>query len=283
MSTLNTTWMLAVLQQIIANTAAGAATDVSDCPEITALKDAGLIKVDKRKKGTTEGTYPATATETATVDAFHAAFPAQPQPPLAETAAPQFNDAPAPVAETPAPVAVPAPAPAPAPAPIAQVADGGQSEVGEIDVKIGSDATPAVIETVTIGDAAIAVQTGIAYVKYKPKAPVRKTPTARPEKYPFSVIAKLKYDNMHSDNPDENFIPSFHVAGVISKNFNGNISRANPKIEEMYGVTLRGVNAAPNDPNGAGVRVFCMSLEQAPARKPKKEVETAQVEQTPVA
>ena len=131
MSKLNTQWMASVLAQVIANTAQGVPTFVGEHPEIMALKEAGFIKIDKRKKGEEEGTFASIATETATMDAFHAAFPADtaqapqvaPQSAevdtaaqvaadqaaqLAATAQPQFTDAPAPQA---------APAPAPAPAP----------------------------------------------------------------------------------------------------------------------------------------------------------------------
>ena len=128
MSKLNTQWMASVLAQVIANTAQGVPTFVGEHPEIMALKEAGFIKIDKRKKGEEEGTFASVATETATMDAFHAAFPADAAPApqvapqsaevdtaaqlaadqaaqLAATAQPQFTDAPAPqAAPAPAPV-----------------------------------------------------------------------------------------------------------------------------------------------------------------------------------
>lgn len=280
MASLNLAWMLSVLQQAIANTASDQPTWVGEFPEITALKDAGLIKIDKRKKGEEAGTYWASATETASEAAFHTAFPA--------TAAPAPAPA-APVETAPAPVApqfdgVQQDVPAPAPAPAAPVTE--QAAPVATDTVIGTDAAPQVVDTVTIGDSTISIQTGIAFVKHKPTPPKRSDAADRPEKYPFSVLAKLKYDNMHSATPDANFIPSFHVANVATKNFSGNVTRANPKYEASHGVTFRVTAAAPNDPNGAGVRVFCMSVDQAPARATRK-AKTAdgatQTEQTPVA
>lgn len=289
MTQLNTEWMLTVLRQAMANAASGSPIFVGDFPEIEALKQAGLLKVDKRKKGEEEGTFYATATEQASEAAFYAAFPpvqvqeAAPAPaaPAVTDYVPQFEPATqtAPVEQQAAPAPAPAPALAPAPA-VQEAADA---------VVIGADATPTTVDTATIGDTQFAIQTGIAFVKHKPKPPARKEGTVRQEKYPFSVLAKLKLDNMNSEHPDDNFIPSFHVAGAVTKNFSGNISRANEGTEnnagyeKTHGVTFRATQAAPNDPCGEGVRVFCMSLAQAPARQQRKAKTTEQVEQTPVA
>lgn len=276
MSQLNTVWMLSVLHQIIANTANEQPTFVGDCPEITALKDAGLIKVDKRKKGEEEGTFAATATATASEAAFHAAFPA---------------DAAVEVAQAPVPAPAPAPAPAPvdtsipqfdaAPAPATAAADTGDAVV------IGAGSQPAVIGTAVIGDTEVQIQTGIAFVKHKPQPPKRNGATERQEKFPFLQLAELKRANMLSDAPNPDFVPSFHVAGAVTKNFSGNITRANPRYEESHGVTFRATQAGKDDPNGEGVRVFCMSIDQAPPRASRKAkaqaAEAAQTAETPVA
>ena len=280
MTKLNTAWMLNVLQQAIANTAAGEPIFVGAHPEIIALRDAGFLKIDKRKKGEEAGTFAAVATETASEVAFHAAFPAevaQPVPaPLPVADAPQFEPA------APAEPQFEAPAPAPAPAPAAPLAPPVDQDSTEA-VVIGAQGTPAVVDTVTIGDSTIAIQTGIAYVKHKPKPPERKT-VARVEKYPFSVLADMKRANMQSPEASDSFVPSFHVAGVVTKNFSGNVTRANEIYENSHGVTFRATTTGVDDVNGAGVRVFCMTIAQAPARATRKvKGEVAQEAQTPVA
>lgn len=276
---LNTAWMLSVLQQAIANTAAGAPIFVGDHPEINALRDAGFLKIDKRKKGDEAGTYWAQATDTANEANFNAAFLA----PAAPTALTDPNTTPATLEDTATPqfeqAAHAAPAPPPlAPAPLAAPVSTDQAE----STVIGANSNPQIVDTVVIGDTSVAIQTGIAYVKHKPKPPTRDPNTVRAEKYPFSVLANMKRDNMHSATPDDNFVPSFHVAGAVTKNFSGNVTRANETYEASHGVTFRSTNAAADDVNGAGVRVFCMSIAQAPARATRKAKNT-EVAQTPVA
>ena len=258
MSKLNTQWMASVLAQVIANTAQGVPTFVGEHPEIMALKEAGFIKIDKRKKGEEEGTFASVATETATMDAFHAAFPAdaaqapQVAPQLAEvdTAAQVAADQAAQLAATAQPQFTDAPAPAPAPAPVAQAVP----DVAAGDLVIGGGTPAAVVDTVERGGTSFAIEVGIPFVKIKQRPPAARQTTERAEKYPFSVLAQLKYDNMHSDSPNPDFVPSFHVAGVQTKNFSGNVKRANDGSEKVqgyeatHGVTFRATAAGANDP-----------------------------------
>lgn len=257
MSTLNVAWMVNVLAQAIEATASGSYVPVGDHAEIHAMRDAGFIKFDKRKKDE-NNSWMATAAEGVTVTQLEQHFTAQDTAPQIQTEAAAIPAAPA--FEAPALEQTAAPQFTAEQAPAAPVVHG--EFVGQ------QLEAPVVVDTVTIGDNAIEIESGIAYVKHVPVGLRNVAP--RSEKYPFEQLATLK-----QQSTDVNFVPSFHIANMQTKNFSNTVTRANEKYEASHGVTFRAQRAPANDPKGEGVRVFAMSLDQAPARQSRKKKEVA--------
>lgn len=257
MSQLNIQWMITVMQQAIDARDQGTNIFVSDFPEIADLAARGFLIINKRKKDA-DGNWYATAAENLTNDVVTAAL---------TSAAP-----------------APAPAPVPVPAPVdtlAQTAvpqfDAAQAPAAppvaaEGEVAIGGGTPRQVLETFANADGdQFELEVGVAFVKRSNIAGLNAARQPRAEKYPFSKIADLKRDNIGNDA----FVPSFHIANKESKNISGMVTRNNEVYEKSHGVTFRAQQVGAEDPKGAGVRVFAMSIAQAPARKRANKKEAA--------
>lgn len=304
MKLLDLAWMTSVMQQAIEATELQSNIYVGNFAETLALHEAGFIKIDKRKKDP-EGNWYAVAIEGKTVAQMTEHFNAVNAAAAAQQAAEQ-QAAPAPLIDP----ALAAPAPATeayaAPAPVLQeyaapaadlaataqpqfaadtAAPAAQPTAAQLNNVIGEVLeTPQVLNTVPVGDSAIEIVVGVPFIKHVPVGIQRKESTPRTEKYPFLQMADLKRGAIAEGKVD--FIPSFHVAGAKTKNFASTVTRANNTYEKSHGVTFRATQAHANDPNGAGVRVYAMSLDQAPARatrKKKDEAEGTQTAETPIA
>lgn len=250
MSQLNIQWMITVMQQAIAARDQGTNIFVSDFPEIADLAARGFLIINKRKKDA-DGNWYATAAANLTNDVVTAALTVPPVPvpepvdTLAQTAVPQFDAAQAPAAP---PVAA------------------------EGEVAIGGGTPRQVLETFANADGdQFELEVGVAFVKRSNIAGLNAARQPRAEKYPFSKIADLKRDNIANDA----FVPSFHIANKESKNISGMVTRNNEVYEKSHGVTFRAQQVGAEDPKGSGVRVFAMSIAQAPARKRANKKEAA--------
>ena len=259
MSQLNIQWMITVMQQAIDARDQGTNIFVSDFPEIADLAARGFLVINKRKKDA-DGNWYATAAENLTNDVVTAAL-------TAAAAAP---------APTPAPVPVPAPVDTLAQTAVPQfdtaTAPAAPPVAAEGEVAIGGGTPRQVIDTFANADGdQFELEVGVAFVKRSNIAGLNAARQPRVEKYPFSKIADLKRDHIANDA----FVPSFHIANKESKNISGMVTRNNEVYEKSHGVTFRAQQVGAEDPKGAGVRVFAMSIAQAPARKRANKKEAA--------
>lgn len=295
MSALNLAWMITVVQQAIDARDQGTNIFVGNFPEIADLSARGYLEVNKRKKDA-DGNWFAVAPAGLTIETVSAALNPATAAPVAPVVQEVQQPAPvAPVAEATAVTQQPAPAVADtlAPATAPSLAETAQPQFASQpavtpaagEVIIGQGLAHQTLNTVQNAEnESFDIDVGVAYVKRSNIAALQNAVRKpRPEKYPFSVIANLKLDPANLVNPA--FVPSFHIANKESKNISGIVTRNND-LYEKQGVTFRAQQVDANDPKGAGVRVFAMSVDQAPARKTankKKAAAAAAVSEAPSA
>lgn len=121
-------------------------------------------------------------------------------------------------------------------------------------------AAPQVVEVVERRGKETAIALGVSY---RPQTNNLASRAPQEEAYPYAEIVALKVAH-----PNET--PSFHVVGKESKDVSGMIRRHAKRYEESHGVTFRAQKVGADDINGAGVRVFALSLAEAPARPNRK-------------
>lgn len=119
---------------------------------------------------------------------------------------------------------------------------------------------PQVVEVVERRGKETAIALGVSY---RPQTNNLAQRAPQEEAYPYAEIVALKVAH-----PNET--PSFHVVGKESKDVSGMIRRHAKRYEESHGVTFRAQKVGADDINGAGVRVFALSLAEAPARPNRK-------------
>lgn len=273
MSTLNTAWMLSTLVLALQQSKAGSYIKVDpELPEIKDLVARKYIKTNK-KLHNAEGTVAAVAVDGAfaedlisdlgldyetnivTVpvdlrkDDAPATTPAAPQAPVAPVA----DQAAQPAVEQ----AIEQAQQPQAPAFYGEQAQ-AQTAAPQGELKIG-DGEYQVLNSVERRGKTIAIETGVAFVK-KPTGFAKGTGRTNEEAYPYAELVAAKQANLGS-------APSFHLADAKTKNVSSMIKRHALKYEVSHGITFRANAVDSTDPQGAGVRVYALTVEEAPARR----------------
>ena len=275
MSALNTAWMLSTLVLALQQTNAGSYIKVDpDLPEVKDLVARKYIKTNK-KLHNADGTVGAVAVEGAfaedlitdlgldyatnivTVPAnlrkddepetvpVVETTPAAPQAPIAPAAEPAIQQAVEQAQQPQAPAFYGEQEQAPAAAP-------------QGELKIG-DGEYQVLNQVERRGKTIAIETGVAFVK-KPTGFAKGTGRTNEEAYPYAELVAAKQANLDS-------APSFHLADAKTKNVSSMIKRHALKYEVSHGITFRANAVDSTDPQGAGVRVYALTVAEAPARR----------------
>ena len=269
MSRLNTAWMLQTFILAAQQTASGSFMEADTAvAEINDLVERKYLKLNKKlmNEGTVvgavvvKGAYAEDLIADLGLDYDTAilSVPADLRKP-ADVA--EVPTTPAPVAQFEQPAVVQAteqPVFADTPAPVPQSTG--------MAVNTGTETTPHVVEVVERREKSIAIAVGVSY-----SAPAKNNLAQRApqeEAYPYKEIVDLKIAH-----PNET--PSFHVVGKETKDVSGMIRRHALRYEKSHNVTFRAQTVGADDINGAGVRVFALSMAEAPARPNRKKVTVA--------
>lgn len=308
MNTLNLAYLLGIFQAVVQGTSQGSYAIVpADSEEVKALVKAKYIKTNKRLHNQ-DGNVGATLVDGATesdlrIDFEIPDFPVSGVAPAVEqTSAPDVGQetVPAPLFEAPvAPFTIqdehatmntqthPVPTfeapiiPQHEPVQLAvaeDVADVGTDTVVQF---IGGAVAPVVdedsVRKIGAGDhhvektvetrlGTVEIDVGIPYVMKLSAAQVKRE-KGTVEHYPFNDIAAVKIANPTT-------VPSFHVAGKSSKDMSSSVKRANARMEkDGKDIAFRVSTAQPDDPKGAGVRIFAFFNAEAPAVRSRRTTE----------
>lgn len=123
-------------------------------------------------------------------------------------------------------------------------------------VAAAAETAPAVQQELNVGEAASAAVSTIDFdVDFE--APASK-PTSKTIDYDGLVKAKLAH-------PDTK--PSLHIAGKKSKDISVPVRKQAEYYEQHNGITFRVRTVGDSDPKGAGVRIFALTVAEAPERR----------------
>lgn len=173
-----------------------------------------------------------------------------PQAPSAEAtpAAPQVPQAP----QVPAAPAVPTATDAAQTVPAAPTLGGAVLAQATTPVAAVAETAPAVQQELAVGEVVSTIDFDVDFV-----APAGK-PTSKTIDYDGLVKAKLA-------RPDTK--PSLHIAGKKSKDISVPVRKQAEYYEQHNGITFRVRTVGDSDPKGAGVRIFALTVAEAPERR----------------
>lgn len=283
MSTLNAAWMLSTFVLALQQTKASSYIKVDpELPEIKDLVSRKYIKTNK-KLHNAEGTVGAVAVDGAFAEDlisdlgldYETSIVTVPVE-LRKDDVPAVLDAPLAPQEPSAPAVPQVQEQAPAVEQAVEQAQQPQApafygeqpaQQPQAELKIG-DGEYQVLDEVERRGKSIAIETGIAFVK-KPTGFAKGTGRTNEEAYPYAELVNAKIANPAS-------APSFHLADAKTKNVSSMIKRHALKYEASHGITFRANTVDASDPKGAGVRVYALTVAEAPARRATKKDNTAE-------
>lgn len=277
---LNRKWMVQTFVQILAATEAGSFVPVNSAyPEIIDLTERKYVKQNKKlhnkdgevayvaAKGAntvdllTDLGYTAADRDELSqiisselIDAMtQAQTPAQPQTPVAPQvpAAPTAPATPvAPVPTTPeTPVTTAAAAPVVTAADVAGNIPAAPTLGGEVLGSTATASTAAVQQNLSGIDTGAAIDLDVSFDA---------KPVSKLIDYEGLVQTKLAHPESQ---------PSIHIAGKKSKDISVQVKNQAEYYEKEKGITFRVRTVHDNDPKGAGVRVFALTVAEAPERR----------------